>query len=41
MIIDASLIVEGLNVMPGYTNAGVARQMAIYSEAIAKVPQMA
>jgi len=41
MIVDASLIVEDLNVMPGYTNAGVAGQMAIYAEAVAKVPQTA
>jgi hypothetical protein len=41
VIIDASLIVEGLTVMPGYANAGVAQQMAMYSEAIGKVPQMA
>ena len=41
VIADASMIVEDLNVMPGYTNAGVAGQMAIFAEAIAKVPQTA
>lgn len=38
---DASLIVEDLNVMPGYTNAGVGPQMAMFAEAIAKVSQTA
>jgi hypothetical protein len=38
---DASLIVDDLNIVPGYTNAGVAEQMATYAEAIAKVPQSA
>ena len=38
---DASLIVEELNVIPGYANQGVATQMGIYAEAIAKVPQLA
>jgi hypothetical protein len=41
VITDASLIVEDLNVIAGFTNAGVAEQMAIYTEAIAKVPQSA
>ena len=41
VILDASLIVDDLNVMAGYTNAGVAGQMAIFAEAIAKVPQTA
>jgi hypothetical protein len=38
-IFDASLIVEDLRVVDGYTNEGIAQQMAIYQEAIAKVPQ--
>jgi hypothetical protein len=38
---DASLIVDDLNIIAGYTNAGVAPQMAIYADAIAKVPQTA
>jgi hypothetical protein len=41
IIADASLIVEDLNVVPGYANQGVATQMGIYAEAIAKVPQLA
>jgi hypothetical protein len=38
---DASLIVEDLAVTVGYTNEGVAQQMEIYQDAIAKVPQNA
>ena len=40
-IIDASLIVEDLSVVAGYTNAGIAAEMALYTEAVAKVPQNA
>jgi hypothetical protein len=36
---DAALIVDGLRHIVGHTNEGVARQMEIYREAIAKVPQ--
>jgi hypothetical protein len=39
--IDASLIVENLNHVEGWTNEGVARQMSMYQEALAKVPQRA
>jgi hypothetical protein len=39
--VDASLICENLRHTTGYTNEGVARQMALYQEAIAKVPQAA
>jgi hypothetical protein len=39
--IDASLIVEDLRHIVGYTNEGVAREMAMYQEAVAKVPQRA
>jgi hypothetical protein len=38
---DALTIVENLRHIEGYTNAGVARQMGIWREAIAKVPQRA
>jgi hypothetical protein len=38
--VDASLIVENLRHTTGYTNEGVARQVALYQEAIAKVPQL-
>ena len=37
--IDASLIVENFRHTVGYTNEGVARQMAMYQEAVGKVPQ--
>jgi hypothetical protein len=37
--IDASLIVKNLRHTRGYTNEGVARQMAMYQDAIGKVPQ--
>jgi hypothetical protein len=37
--IEASLIVKNLRHMRGYTNEGVARQMALYQEAVGKVPQ--
>src|SRR3954467_2336037 len=38
-MMNASLVVEDLTVSVGYTNQGVARQMELYQEAIAKVPQ--
>ena len=37
---DAMLIVDNLTHIEGYANEGVARQMAIYQEAIDKVPQL-
>ncbi len=36
---DAMMIVDRLRHLEGYTNEGVARQMGIYRDAIAKVPQ--
>jgi hypothetical protein len=39
--VDASLVVEGLRHIDGYTNDEVARQMAMYRESIARVPQTA
>jgi hypothetical protein len=39
--IDASLIVENLRHIEGYTNEGVASEMAIYQQALARVPQRA
>jgi hypothetical protein len=41
VIADASMIVADLNVIDGYANEGVARQMGIFAEAAAKVPQPA
>ena len=38
---DASLIVKELCVCDGYANEGIAPQMAMYQEAIGRVPQMA
>ena len=37
--IDATLIVENFGVVPGRTGEGVGREMAMYSEAVAKVGQ--
>ncbi|HSD78567.1 MAG TPA: hypothetical protein VLA98_14230 [Solirubrobacteraceae bacterium] len=39
IMIDAQLIVDDLCVVDGYANAGIARQMELYRDAIAKVPQ--
>ena len=39
--IDASLIVEDLRHIEGFTNEGVAGQMSLYQEAVSKVPQRA
>ena len=38
---DAVLAVDRIRHVDGYTNAGVARQLAMYQEAVAKVPQTA
>ncbi|MDP9293035.1 MAG: hypothetical protein M3O90_01200 [Actinomycetota bacterium] len=38
--LDASLIVENLQHIVGYCNEGIAAQMALYQEAIGKVPQL-
>jgi hypothetical protein len=40
-IIAADLIVQHLRIVEGYTGEGVARQMALYQEAVGKVPQSA
>ena len=37
--VDAANIVQQLRHIEGYTNEGVAQQMALYTEAIARVPQ--
>jgi hypothetical protein len=39
--IDASLIVDGLRIIEGVTNEEIARQMTLYQESIARVPQTA
>lgn len=41
MLVDAQLIVEDLRIIEGATNSGVAAEMALFQEAIAKVPQAA
>jgi hypothetical protein len=38
-MITASLIVDDLRVIEGWANEGVARQMGLYQEALANVPQ--
>lgn len=40
-LVDASLIVDDLRVVEGFTDAGIAREMALYQESIARVPQHA
>ena len=37
--IDAALVVDNLRHIEGFTNEGVARQMALYQEQTARVPQ--
>jgi hypothetical protein len=39
LLADASLIVDELGVVAGFANEGVARQMTIFRDAIAQVPQ--
>jgi hypothetical protein len=39
--IDATLAVDGINHIEGWCNEGVAAQMGMYQEALAKVPQHA
>jgi hypothetical protein len=38
---DAAMIVQDLKIADGYTNAGIAREMELYQEAVSKVPQRA
>ena len=40
-IVNASLCVDDIRVTDGYCNQGVADQMAVYTEAVSKVPQTA
>lgn len=41
LIADSTLVVDDLRIVPGATHEGIAREVAIYQEAIAKVPQRA
>jgi len=38
-LIDAALVVDGLRISEGSTNEEIARQMALYRERLARVPQ--
>lgn len=38
---DANLVVDDLRLIDGYTNEGVARELTLYQESIARVPQTA
>ena len=40
-IIDAGLVVDEIGAVDGYVNEGIAPQMALYQEAVGKVPQSA
>ena len=40
-MVDANMVVDELGVVMGYVNEGVADQIAMFQEAIAKVPQSA
>jgi hypothetical protein len=39
VLIDAALVVDDLRLIEGYTEAGIARQIELYQEAVGKVPQ--
>ena len=39
LLADASLIVQDMRLIEGYTNEAIAREVALYQDAIAKVPQ--
>ena len=39
--VDATLAVDGMRHQEGYTNEGIAAQMAMYQEALSSVPQRA
>ena len=41
LVIDAQLIVEDVRLIAGVTGSGIAQQMQLYQEAVAKVPQHA
>ena len=38
-MIDADLVVEELGIVAGWVNEGIAHQMSMFQEAVAKVPQ--
>jgi hypothetical protein len=41
LLVDASLIVEDLRIIEGFTGEGIGEQMPLYQEAVGHVPQMA
>ena len=41
MLADATLIVDDMRLVEGFVNDGIARQMALYKDSIARVPQTA
>ena len=41
LIVDATLIVDDLHVVPGRTNEALAKEIGLFAEAAAKVPQNA
>jgi len=41
LMVDSELVVEDFSITEGYANEGVARQIGIYQEQLAKVPQRA
>jgi hypothetical protein len=40
ILVEASLMVDDLQLVDGYAEEGIAKQMTLYQNAIAKVPQM-
>jgi hypothetical protein len=40
-MVDSALIVDGLRHIEGFSNEGVAREMALFTDAAARVPQRA
>jgi hypothetical protein len=41
LMVDSQLVVDDFSIIEGYANEGVARQIGIYQEQLAKVPQRA
>jgi hypothetical protein len=41
VLYDASLVVKKLRAVEGFTNEAISREMTLYQEAIARVPQPA
>jgi hypothetical protein len=39
-LVDASLIVDDFRLVEGFTNEGIAGEMALYQDSITRVPQM-